>query len=248
MPQISSILEDQKEQEPHDLEASRVQSAHLDNGTVSSFSWKALNATVKDHKTKSTVTILDNCSGIMRAGEMLAIMGPSGSGKTTLLNALAHRTVAAGATTSGSILVNGQDTTLQMVRDLSSYVEQEDALIGSLTVKETMAFAARLSLPSKIDKTEARRRVDDLIASFGLQSRADTIVGTPIKKGLSGGQKKRLSIASKLVTNPRILFLDEPTSGLDSALSLEVCSYIKAIAKKHNVRFQIPVPHHRLLL
>ena len=238
MPQLSSISEGQKEQDPHDLEANRVQSAHLDNGTVSSFSWKALSAKVKDHKTKSPVTILDDCSGIMRAGEMLAIMGPSGSGKTTLLNALAHRTVAAGATTTGSILVNGQNTTLQMIRDLSSYVEQEDALIGSLTVKETMAFAARLSLPSKIDKREARRRVDDLVASFGLQSRADTIVGTPIKKGLSGGQKKRLSIASKLVTNPRILFLDEPTSGLDSALSLEVCSYIKAIAKKHNVRLK----------
>jgi ABC-type multidrug transport system ATPase subunit len=78
-------------------------------------------------------------------------------------------------------------------------------------------------------------RVDDLIASFGLQSHAQTIVGTPIKKGLSGGQKKRLSIASRLVTNPKILFLDEPTSGLDSALSAEVIRYLKDIGKKHNV-------------
>jgi ABC-type multidrug transport system ATPase subunit len=78
--------------------------------------------------------------------------------------------------------------------------------------------------------------VDDLIASFGLQSQAHTIVGTPIKKGLSGGQKKRLGVASRLVTNPKILFLDEPTSGLDSALSLEVCSYIKEIGRRHNVR------------
>lgn len=86
-----------------------------------------------------------------------------------------------------------------------------------------------------VNKTEAFRRVDDLIASFGLQSQAHTIVGTPIKKGLSGGQKKRLGVASRLVTNPKILFLDEPTSGLDSALSFEVCSYIKDIGRKHNV-------------
>lgn len=89
---------------------------------------------------------------------------------------------------------------------------------------------------STISKKEAFERVDNLIASFGLQSQAHTIVGTPMKKGLSGGQKKRLGIASRLVTNPKILFLDEPTSGLDSALSLEVCSYIKDIARKYKVR------------
>lgn len=219
----------------HDLEANRIQSAHLVNNEVSSFSWTNLNVTVKDRKTKSTKSILTESEGLIHAGEMLAIMGPSGSGKTTLLNALAHRVAAAGATTTGEILVNGQNTSLQKIRDISSYVEQDDALIGSLTVKETVMFAARLSLPSNISKLEARRRVDDLISSFGLQSRAETIVGTPIKKGLSGGQKKRLSVASRLVTNPKILFLDEPTSGLDSALSLEVCSYIKEIAKKNNV-------------
>lgn len=64
---------------------------------------------------------------------------------------------------------------------------------------------------------------------------AHTIVGTPIKKGLSGGQKKRLGVASRLVTDPKILFLDEPTSGLDSALSYEVINYIKAIGRKFNV-------------
>lgn len=79
------------------------------------------------------------------------------------------------------------------------------------------------------------QRIDDLIASFGLQGQIDTIVGTPIKKGLSGGQKKRLGVASRLVTDPRILFLDEPTSGLDSSLSFEVMNYIKSIAKQNKV-------------
>lgn len=66
-------------------------------------------------------------------------------------------------------------------------------------------------------------------------AQAQTIVGTPIKKGLSGGQKKRLGVASRLVTDPKILFLDEPTSGLDSALSYEVINYIKTIGKRNNV-------------
>lgn len=88
-----------------------------------------------------------------------------------------------------------------------------------------------------MSKKDAFQRVDDLINSFGLGSQAHTIVGTPIKKGLSGGQKKRLGVASRLVTNPKILFPDEPTSGLDSALSLEVCSYIKSIGRRKNVSF-----------
>ncbi|KAJ6134776.1 hypothetical protein N7523_001098, partial [Penicillium sp. IBT 18751x] len=196
---------------------------------------KDLQVKVKDRKIKAPLSILSGAAGIVEADEMLAIMGPSGSGKTTLLNALAHRVAAAGATTTGSILANGQKLSLQLVRDLSGYVEQEDALIGSLTVRETMVFAARLALPSTATKKEAFQRVDDLIKSFGLQSQSDTIVGTPIKKGLSGGQKKRLGVASRLVTNPKILFLDEPTSGLDSALSLEVCSYIKSIGRRNNL-------------
>lgn len=130
-----------------DLEMNPVKSAHLANDIVTSFSWANLNVVVKDRKTGAPLSILSNSSGLVRAGEMLAIMGPSGSGKTTLLNALAHRVAAAGATTTGDILVNGQKVSLQTLRDLSSYVEQEDALIGSLTVRETMMFGARLSLP-----------------------------------------------------------------------------------------------------
>ena len=79
-----------------------------------------------------------------------------------------------------------------------------------------------------------------------MHAQANTIVGTPIKKGLSGGQKKRLGVASRLVTDPKILFLDEPTSGLDSALSYEVMNYIKLIGRRNNVRLSIklkwPVP------
>lgn len=134
-----------------DLEMNRVQSAVLANDIVSSFAWHDLSVVVKDRQTGRQLSILDKVCGIVKAGEVLAIMGPSGSGKTTLLNALAHRVAAAGATTYGDILVNGSKASLQTIRDLSSYVEQEDALIGSLTVRETMMFAARLSLPACVN-------------------------------------------------------------------------------------------------
>ncbi|KAL6856410.1 P-loop containing nucleoside triphosphate hydrolase protein [Trichoderma novae-zelandiae] len=218
-----------------DVEMNHAENAHLVNDTVTSFAWSNLEVIVNDRNTRAPLTILSDAAGHVRAGEMLAILGPSGSGKTTLLNALAHRAAATNATTTGNVLVNGHKVSLEGIRDLSTYVEQEDALIGSLTVRETVLFAARLSLPHTISRREAFKRVDDLIAAFGLQAQAQTIVGTPIKKGLSGGQKKRLGVASRLVTNPKIIFLDEPTSGLDSALSLEVCTYIKEITSKNNL-------------
>lgn len=130
-----------------DLELNPVPSAHLQNEFVQSFAWKKMNVTVKDRVTKDAKFILTDANGLMRGGEMLAIMGPSGSGKTTLLNTLAHRAAAAGATTQGDVLVNGQSINWQKLRHISAYVEQEDPLIGSLTVRETMNFAARLALP-----------------------------------------------------------------------------------------------------
>ena len=79
--------------------------------------------------------------------------------------------------------------------------------------------------------------MDQLLSAFGLRNQADTIVGTPIKKGISGGQKRRLSIASQLITSPKILFLDEPTSGLDSKSSFEVIRFLKGVALENKVGF-----------
>lgn len=218
-----------------DPENMSVPDAYLINDVVQTVSWKDLEVVVKDRKTKNPLSILSNVNGIVHAGEMIAILGPSGSGKTTLLNALAHRRAAAGARTTGEILINQQTPSLEKLRHLSTYVEQEDALIGSLTVHETIDFAARMALSGSISKTDRLRRVNNLMGSFGMNAQKDTIVGTPIKKGLSGGQKKRLGVASRLVTQPKIVFLDEPTSGLDSSLSFEVISYLKTIAKNNNL-------------
>ena len=218
-----------------DPEAANNLARHLTNDSVRTFSWRDVGVVVRDRKSKQSLPILSSSYGHVEAGQVLAIMGPSGSGKTTLLNVLAQRVAATKAEIKGKVMVNGQELSQTMLRQLSSYVEQEDALIGSLTVKETVDFAARLALPGRITRKERRDRVDDIVDSFGLQRQAGTIVGTPLQKGISGGQKRRLSVASQLVTSPKILFLDEPTSGLDSAASREVMNYISTVAKRHQI-------------
>lgn len=92
-----------------------------------------------------------------------------------------------------------------------------------------------LSRCSSVSKPERLARVEEMLTSFGLREQANTLVGTPIRKGISGGQKRRLSIASLLITGPKILFLDEPTSGLDSTASFEVIRYLKKVVRQHQV-------------
>ncbi|KXJ88089.1 putative ABC transporter [Microdochium bolleyi] len=209
--------------------------AQLTNTYIRSFGWRGISVTVKDRQSKGQKEILSDINGSVKAGELLALMGPSGSGKSTLLNFLAHRAASSNTEVQGNVFINGQDPDPITFRRVSAYVEQEDALVGSLTVRETLNFAARLALPPTVSKAERVRRIESLLTAFGLQGQVNTLVGTPIRKGISGGQKRRLSVAAQLITSPKILFLDEPTSGLDSAASLQVISFIKAIAKEHNL-------------
>ncbi|KAF2149432.1 putative ABC transporter [Myriangium duriaei CBS 260.36] len=209
--------------------------AQLTNTNVYSFGWKGITVTVKDRQTQQPKNLLSDINGMARAGQLVALMGPSGSGKSTLLNVLAHRTAALNASIKAGIYINGAPADPGTFRKISAYVEQEDALVGSLTVRETLTFAARLSLPKTVSKAERIQRIDGLLSAFGLQNQSETLIGTPIRKGISGGQKRRVSVAAQLITSPKILFLDEPTSGLDSAASFEVVSFVKDIAKKHNL-------------
>jgi ABC-type multidrug transport system ATPase subunit len=167
-------------------------------------------------------------------------MGPSGSGKSTLLNVLADRPFAPKFSVESQILINRAKVSGTTFRRASCYVEQEDSLIGSLTARETLEFAAKLGLPSSVTKTERKQRVEGLLASFGLLRSADTIIGTAVRKGLSGGEKRRVSVASQLITCPKVMFLDEPTSGLDSVASFEVMSYLRVVAKRNKVCPPIP--------
>lgn len=88
---------------------------------------------------------------------------------------------------------------------------------------------------SSVSTRQRMDRIQTLLQAFGIQKQASSLVGTPIRKGISGGQKRRVSVASQLITCPKILFLDEPTSGLDSTASYEVMSYVKELARLNNV-------------
>ncbi|KAL8303734.1 hypothetical protein RB597_004861 [Gaeumannomyces tritici] len=220
-----------------DVESRGASEEHLMNTTVQNISWKGITVTVTDRETKQPKRLVDDLEGVVYAGELCALMGPSGSGKTTLLNALASRPWGSGKA-SGSVLVDGREPSRAAFRRATCFVEQEDALIGSLTVRETLEFASRLSGGggwSALSRRERLARVDGLLDSFGLRAQAATIIGTPIRKGISGGQKRRVGVASQLITSPKILFLDEPTSGLDSAASKEVISYLRGVAKRNNL-------------
>ncbi|KAK3357604.1 P-loop containing nucleoside triphosphate hydrolase protein [Lasiosphaeria hispida] len=217
-----------------DVEHHAVAEAHLRNTTVRSLSWRNVTVTVKDRETKEPKAVVENVEGIVEAGEICALMGPSGCGKTTLLNVLASRPTGA-QKVDATVLVNGQKPSRNAFREMSRFVEQDDALIGSLTVRETLHFASRLASTSSLPKRERIARIDGLLDSFGLREQANTLIGTPIRKGISGGQKRRVGVASQLITSPKILFLDEPTSGLDSAASWEVINYLKGVAKRNNL-------------
>ena len=206
----------------------------LFNASVRKFSWDNLTVTVNNWKTKAPKRLIDNVSGEVRVGELVALMGPSGSGKTTLLNTLARRDNGS-ANSTGSILTDGIHLSQSSFRKASSYVEQEDALIGSLTVRETVDFSARLSLSTSVSRRDRLNRIDALLKAFGLTEQAHTLIGTPLRKGVSGGQKRRTSVAAQIITDPKILFLDEPTSGLDSSASLEIISRLRTVARRYNL-------------
>lgn len=132
-------------------------------------------------------------------------MGPSGCGKTTLLDILSRRLKA--SSVSGTQLLAGSPFNSATLRAISTYVEQEDQLIGSLTVRETVEFAAKLALPGSVTARERRQRTEDLLSDFGLLSVKDNKIGTPLQRGISGGQKRRVTTASQLITLPKIIFL-----------------------------------------
>ncbi|WOG88395.1 hypothetical protein DCAR_0207630 [Daucus carota subsp. sativus] len=156
-------------------------------------------------------------------------MGPSGCGKSTLLDTLAGR-LGSNTKQSGDILVNGRKQTLAF--GTSAYVTQDDSLMTTLTVREAVYFSAQLQLPNSMPIAEKRERAETTIIDMGLQNAMNTRIGGWTVKGLSGGQKRRVSICIEILTHPSLLFLDEPTSGLDSAASYHVMSRIIRLAQQ----------------
>ncbi|CEJ00122.1 hypothetical protein RMCBS344292_14188 [Rhizopus microsporus] len=159
-------------------------------------------------------SILSNLSGFVEPGQMLAVMGPSGAGKSSLLDILARKHKRGVA--SGNILLNGTSPNMRQFRRLTGFVDQDDSLMGTLTVRETLTYAAMMRLPRSLPLHAKLKRVEEVIQELGISKIADSKIGMPGKRGISGGEKRRVSIGKELVTGPSLLFLDEPTSGLDA--------------------------------
>jgi ABC-type multidrug transport system ATPase subunit/ABC-type multidrug transport system permease subunit len=173
--------------------------------------------------------LLNNVGGVVRPGEVLFVMGPSGSGKTTLLSALSDR-IEHQVGLQTPVYVNDIPREQTNWRQIHAFVEQEDALYGSLTVRESLRYAATLQLGPSVSKSELEDRVDQMLRTLGLEDAQNTLVGSPFFRGISGGQKRRLSIGVEILRLPSILFLDEPTSGLDSAAAFHLMVSIRNLA------------------
>ncbi|KAG9159553.1 hypothetical protein Leryth_013546, partial [Lithospermum erythrorhizon] len=176
-------------------------------------------------KNKSTKTeekqILKSVSGSVFPGEMLAMLGPSGSGKTTLLTALGGR--LGGGHLRGSITYNDKPYSTAMNRQ-TGFVTQDDVLYPHLTVTETLVYTALLRLPNTMPKQEKVEHAQAVMTQLGLTRCKDSIIGHPMLRGISGGERKRVSIGQEMLINPSLLFLDEPTSGLDSTTAQRIVS------------------------
>ncbi|XP_058090204.1 ABC transporter G family member 11-like isoform X2 [Magnolia sinica] len=197
-------------------------------GDVSArLTWKDLTVAVS-LSNGETQKVLEGLTGYAEPGNLTALMGPSGSGKSTLLDALSSR-LATNAFLSGSILLNGRKAKLSFGN--AAYVTQDDNLIGTLTVRETISYSARLRLPDKMPWSEKQALVESTIIEMGLQDCADTVIGNWHLRGVSGGERRRVSIALEILMRPRLLFLDEPTSGLDSASAFFVTQTLRALSR-----------------
>ncbi|MQM07563.1 hypothetical protein Taro_040408 [Colocasia esculenta] len=175
--------------------------------------FKDLTLTLKGKK-KSLIRCV---TGKIMPGRVTAVMGPSGAGKTTFLNALAGK--ATGCEMTGLVLINGKIESIHSYKKIIGFVPQDDVVHGNLTVEENLWFSARCRLPASMSKPDKVLVVERVIESLGLQPVRDSLVGTVEKRGISGGQRKRVNVGLEMVMEPSLLILDEPTSGLDSASS-----------------------------
>ncbi|KAK9059779.1 hypothetical protein SSX86_020483 [Deinandra increscens subsp. villosa] len=190
--------------------------------------------------------LLNDISGEARDGELVAVLGASGSGKSTLIDALANR-IAKGSL-KGTVTLNGEALESRLLKVISAYVMQDDLLFPMLTVEETLMFAAEFRLPRSLSRSKKRLRVQALIDQLGLRNAAKTVIGDEGHRGVSGGERRRVSIGMDIIHDPIILFLDEPTSGLDSTSAYMVVKVLQRIAQSGSiVMMSIHQPSYRLL-
>ncbi|XVE96793.1 hypothetical protein REPUB_Repub02eG0253800 [Reevesia pubescens] len=200
-------------------------------GHKSRFPWSGKHTIVSPED--NTKSLLNDISGEAREGEILAVLGPSGSGKSTLMDALANRIDK--HSLKGSITLNGEVLESSLVKVISAYVMQDDVLFPMLTVEETLMFSAEFRLPRSLSKEKKKARVQALIDQLGLRNAENTVIGDEGHRGVSGGERRRVSIGIDIIHDPILLLLDEPTSGLDSTSAYMVIKVLQRIAQSGSV-------------
>ena len=199
---------------------------------------------------------MDGVTGVVRHGRVTAVMGPSGAGKTTFMSTLAGKAHYGDRT--GRIWLNEEkDSGLEQISKLVGFVPQDDIMLRELSVIEILNFNAKMRLNSGLTKPEINDVVRRNIRLLGLYDIRHELIGDETKRGISGGQRKRVNIGMELVANPSVLFLDEPTSGLDATASLQVCAILRRVAEEagmtvvaviHQPRYDIFTMFHDVLL
>eukprot|EP01083_Nonionella_stella_P166670 557894_1 len=178
--------------------------------------WKNLDVYVGDDRNGKK--ILHNFNGTIDSGELMCVMGGSGAGKSTFLNALSGRTNLNQQTVNGHLAINHKQfkcSNQTLIKSLCTFVPQSDELCPTQTVEEALLFYAKLKLPH-YSKEKQQKRINYLINVLHLNKCRNNYIGSESKRGISGGEKRRVSIAAEILNDKDIIFLDEPTSGLDA--------------------------------
>lgn len=173
--------------------------------------------------------VLAGVTGEFAPSRCVAIMGPSGAGKTTFLNVLTGK--ATYGKPGGKIFVNQKEIDTKSIKSVMGFVPQDDIVHDELTVREQIQFSARLRNKVGTPRSKIRLIVEDVLNVMQVDNIMNSIVGSVEKRGISGGQRKRVNIGLELAAQPTVLFLDEPTSGLDSTSSLAVILSLKKLCQ-----------------
>ncbi|KFO87757.1 ATP-binding cassette sub-family G member 5, partial [Buceros rhinoceros silvestris] len=188
---------------------------------------------VSSYHKKWTRQILKDVSFHIESGQIMGILGNSGSGKTTLLDAVSGR-LNHKDEFFGEVYVNGRQLKKEQFRDCFSYVPQSDTLLSFLTVQESLTYTALLTL-QKRPNDFIQKKVDAVMAELSLSHIADKIIGSRIFAGISGGERRRVSIAAQLLQDPKVMLLDEPTTGLDCLTANQIVSLLSELAHRGRI-------------
>ncbi len=204
---------------------------------------RSLEVVDVNHRFSNSDIALEGISFAINRGELVCVMGASGSGKSTLMRVIGGQLQSG----RGEVLLNGQPLyeNLDALKRYVSYIPQEDAFDEHLTIGENLQFAAAIRSPH-LSRRDRTRRLDAKLLELGLSERRDSIVGSPVKKTLSGGERKRLNIGLDMIGSADVYLFDEPTSGLSSKDSEHVIEIIRGMAHNKIIIVTIHQPSSKL--